>query len=113
MAEHYEIIFGEATRLMARQEANLDHLRVRSLGVLSAGGLIAGLAGASGGQQVRPAGASIVALIALTFMAVTALWIQWPGEWDFSLDIKPMIERVRVEDKVPLEARDVAYNWAR
>jgi hypothetical protein len=112
VAERHEIVFGEATRLLARQEANLDTLRVRSLGVLTAGGVIAGLAGVSSGQRVTPpSGLVFFALIVLAFMAALAVWIQWPADFDFSHDIRPMITRVHDEPN-SLRSLDVAHHWA-
>lgn len=112
MAEPYEIVFGEAARLLARQEADFDTLRVRSLGVLSAGGLIAGLVGVTSQRNVQPSGVVFFALIVLACMVALAVWIQWPSDFDFSHDIGPIVDRLR-DEQGKLSSFDIAYNWAR
>lgn len=111
MAEPHEIVFEEATRLLARQEANLDALRVRSLGVLTAAGVIAGLAGVTSQTTVPTSGLVIFALIVLAFMTALTVWIQWPADFDFSHDIGPMIDRVEKDRE--LRSLDVAHHWAK
>jgi hypothetical protein len=110
VAEPYEIVWSEATRLLARQEASLDTLRVRALGVLSAGGLITGILGAQKGSATW---ATLVALTCLALSAGLTVWIQWPSRFDFSHDLAPMIQRIEVSGQEPLSSLDVTYNWAR
>ncbi len=110
MPEPYELVWAESARLLARQEASLDTLRVRALGVLSAGGIITGIFGAR--EEAAP-WAVWVALASLALSAMLTVWICWPRSFDFAHEIDPMLERVRHQDVEEVSALDVAYNWAR
>jgi hypothetical protein len=109
VAEPHEIVWSEATRLLTRQEAGLDTLRVRALGVLTAGGLITGVLGA---QKDSALWATLVALACLAASAGLAVWIHRPIEVNFSHDLGPMIQRVENSDREALSSLDVAFNWA-
>lgn len=109
LAEPYEIVWAEATRLLARQEANLDTTRVRALGVLTAGGLVTGVLGA---QQDSALWAKLLALACLALSAALAVWIHRPIEVTFSHDLAPMLARVELSGEIPLSSLVVTYNWA-
>lgn len=108
MAEPSELVWSEATRLLARQEADLDTLRTRALAVLSAGALIIGVLGT---QAYAVRWAIVVALALLAISAGVAMWILWPTEFEFSHDLGPVLERIEKGDP-PLTALDVAYSFA-
>ncbi len=109
-----QLIWDEARRLLARQEADLDTTRTRALSLLSAGGLIGGLFGArlSMGQLSSwSTGWVVIALILFSLSAVITVCIQWPRKWAFSHDLDPWIDDLRQGKAVPL--RDATYNLSR
>ncbi len=105
------IVWDEAKRLIARQEASLDTLRTRSLGVLTAGGVVAAVFVALNGRVTHHPlfrlTLSVAAACALLCCAAFYAWIQRPVKFDFAHDLTMWIEAVR-ERKITDE--ELTYN---
>ncbi len=105
------IIWDEAKRLIARQETSLDTLRTRSLGVLTAGGVVAAVFVALNGRVTHHPllrlTLSVSAACALLGCAALYAWIQRPVKVEFAHDLSGWIEAVR-ERKITDE--ELTYN---
>ena len=111
MDEVHGFVWDEAKRLLARQEANVDGLRIRALGLLTAGGVIAALFAGHAkyhGWQDWPIG---VAVAAFCVMAGLALWVQLPQKFTFSHDLESWVGNMRRGEVVPIS--EAASNLSR
>lgn len=110
-----ELIWDEAKRLLGRQEGNLDGLRVRALGVLSAAGIVGAVFAAPGAAN----GSSptwhrylvLAAAGAFVLLAACSIYIQWPRKFDFSNSIDRWLEDLRTDGT--LTPTDWYYNKSR
>ena len=100
------LVLDESKRLIARQEASLNDFRARSLGLLSAAGLIAGIftAARSSHHSHWQSGCIAVALTAFVLLASLAIWVLLPRKWDFAHDLDSWIEDLRLDNDVPASA---------
>jgi hypothetical protein len=88
------LVWDEARRLLDRQEKQVDALHTRSLAMLSASGVIAGLfAGQFLSEDLSASEISAVVFALVTFglAAVLVVYIQWPRTYTFSHDLQPWI----------------------
>jgi hypothetical protein len=93
-----KLVFEEARRLLVRQEADLDSFRVRSLGVLSAAGLISGLFAQrvfTGHVHGTRLGFAVAALVSFAVLAACVVRIQVLKKWDFSYKVEDIIKPAR------------------
>ncbi len=109
-----ELIWEEAKRLLARQEAGLDALHTKAFGLLSVSGIIAGLF--AGQVLTGPMGtgrtvAVGVALVSFAISAALVLYIQWPRKFDFSHDLDDWIKEL--EAGQPASMEEATYNLSR
>ncbi len=99
-----ELIWEEAKRLLARQEASLDALHTKAFGLLSVSGIVAGLfagqvlAGPMSGGRLVATG---FALVAFAIGAGLVLYIQWPRTFDFSHDLDQWIKELETGQPAP------------
>ncbi len=101
-----ELIWEEAKRLLARQEASLDALHTKAFGLLSVSGIIAGLF--AGQVLTGPVGlwralAVGVALVAFAAGGAFVLYIQWPRQFDFSHDLDVWIKQLEAGQPASLD----------
>jgi hypothetical protein len=92
-----ELIWNETVRLLARQEADLDTLQSKALGVLSSGGVIAGLFSVRLVTGSASTARHVVVVMALSAFAVSAFVcvnIVRPRTWSFSHRIDDLTERM-------------------
>lgn len=109
-----ELIWEEAKRLLARQEAALDALHTKAFALLSVSGIVAGLfAGQvlTGPMGTGRAVAVGVALTAFVISAALVLYIQWPRRFDFSHDLDDWIKELEAGQPAPME--EATYNLSR
>ncbi len=109
-----ELIWEEAKRLLARQEASLDALHTKAFGLLSVSGIIAGLfAGQvlTGPMGLGRAIAVGTALVSFAAGAALVLYIQWPRKFDFSHDLDDWIKELEAGQPAPLN--EATYNLSR
>lgn len=109
-----ELIWEEAKRLLARQEASLDALHTKALGLLSVSGIVAGLfAGQVLSGSVGAAGGAAVAVAISAFVvgAAGVLFIQWPRDFEFSHDLDQWVKELETGDPAPLI--EATYNLSR
>lgn len=85
-----DLVAEEVKRAIGRQEANLDGLRTRSLGLLSTSGIIAALFSPrtlNHSLNIWQTAALVVALLAFSGGVFTSIMIQKPADFKFSLDL--------------------------
>jgi hypothetical protein len=105
-------LLDEARRLLIRQEADLDTLRVRAVTMLTVAAVLAGLFAPriSTHDHWR---AALVALSLVMFAATAGLvvFIQWPRAMYFHHDLTSWIEEWAAGTE-PVHS-ELAYNWSR
>lgn len=109
-----ELIWEEAKRLLARQEASLDALHTKAFGLLSVSGIVAGLfAGQvlTGSMSTGRTIATGFALLAFAVGAGFVLYIQWPRKFDFSHDLDQWVKEL--ETGSPAPSSEATYNLSR
>jgi hypothetical protein len=107
------MLWEEERRLLARQEASLDTLRVQAVAILSVASIVAGLFG-SHFVTSNPSGFSLgMVVAALAIFAVTALIavvIISPRTWTFDQDLTDDLAKLGEGEYI--KASSLAYSWA-
>lgn len=107
------LLWGEALRMLQRQEANLDTLRNQAVAVLSVASVVAGLFGSRllpGSHSLRVEAAIWIALILFGVSALLAIFILIPRKWGFSHDLQESLSLIKARH--PIAVISLAHRWA-
>jgi hypothetical protein len=109
------MVWEEARRLIVRQEAVLDTLRVQAVAILSVSSIVAGLFGAHL-LPTHPSGLRLAAiLVALVLFGVTVfkvIVILTPRDWTFEHALTEKLAQLETGKQL-LKAGSFAYTWAK
>jgi hypothetical protein len=108
------MLWDEARRLLVRQEAVLDTLRVQAVAVLSVTSIVAGLFGSRlipGKPSGFSLGMVVAALILFAVIVTLVVAILVPRNWVFEHGLTDKLGMLERGDSLP--SGDLAYSWAK
>jgi hypothetical protein len=114
LTDSTKLLWEQAQRQLAQQNADLDTLRTRAIALLSVSAIVAGLFGSRLSHTHLSTGAAISAILALGLFAINVVltvWIVTPVKngWRFTYPLRALITRTEAGTVLPM---DVAISLA-